>query len=431
MSGAKRLDLWQQIEYTAMKPGLSRIKAFLAAIGNPEKSFKSVHIAGTNGKGSTAMMIANIIESAGYKTGLYISPHLISINERISVNSRNISAERLEELGNKYYELSKKHGLTFFEFITAITFVYFAEKKVEVAVLETGLGGRFDATNVIEKPLLSIITAIDLDHTKILGKTIPLIAKEKAGIIKYKCNVISGAENKNAALVVRNAAKNNKSDLWEIDRDFKYKYIETDWKNKTQVIAYSGLGRVIKLYVPLLGQYQRKNSALAAAAAQMLKRSGLLIPETAIVKGITNSRWPGRFDVRSVIISGRRKTVILDGAHNPQAMDSFVSSFKESCWADKSKDVIFGALKDKDYVSVAKEVLDLGGRLIVTPVKSKRTLNRTELLKVFRTIDRNGRFVAADSLVDALKKTEADLVVITGSLYLVGEALKILVKGNH
>jgi dihydrofolate synthase/folylpolyglutamate synthase len=263
-----------------------------------------------------------------------------------------------------------------------------------------------------------------------LGKTITRIAKEKAGIIKYKCSVVSGAENKIAARIIRKAAENNKCYLWEIGRDFKFKYISTDWKNNAQRVDYSGSVRGIKLYVSLLGRYQRKNSAVAAAAAQMLKRGGLAISEKAIIKGIASVRWPGRFDVRKFKINGSWKTVILDGAHNPQAIGGFVNSFKESPWAKKNKDVIFGALKDKDFQTTAKKASALGGNIILTPVRSVRTLSKIELKSVFNNIF-NGKFIVADSLADALSKTETDVVVVTGSLYLVGEALKILVKGNH
>jgi len=432
MAVAKELDLWQLSEYTAMKPGLERIKAFLAAIGNPEKRFKAVHIAGTNGKGSTAIMIASILESAGYKTGLYISPHLVRLNERISVNSRQIDSKRLADIGGRYYGLAKKYNLTFFEFITAIAFIYFTERNIDIAVLETGLGGRFDATNVIESPLIAIITGIDYDHTQILGKTITEIAGEKAGIIKQKCFVLSGAENKAASCIIRKAAEKNKCVFWEIKKDFKNKYIKTDWKCCTQYVRYSGAGLDISLRVPLLGIYQRKNSSLAAAAAQMLNELGFLITDKAVVNGIANAKWPGRFDVRQAEVNGCNRTIILDGAHNPQAMSSFVSSFKESRWAEKSKNVIFGVLQDKDYIRVAKEALKLGGSFMLTPVKSRRTLDKAELETMFKTVCKNNSFAVTGSLEEALSKTDESVIVITGSLYLVGEALKKLnIKGTR
>lgn len=426
----KSLDLWQLNEYTDMKPGLERIRAFLSELGGPQKSFKAVHVAGTNGKGSTAMMVSKILEAAGYKTGLYVSPHLVRMTERVRVNSKEISARRLEMLGRRYFKMAEGHKLTFFEFITALAYIYFSEEKIDIAVLETGLGGRFDATNVIDKPLVSVITDIALDHTAVLGKTIAAIAKEKAGIIKQGAPVVSGASNPAASSVIRAAARSRGCAVAEYGRDFGYKHLRTDWKRSKQFIEFKGRGKKIELVLPLLGEYQPKNCSLAAACAQTLNREGFSMPDKAIVNGVKRAVWPGRFDVRRVRLSGKAKTVILDGAHNPQAMDSFVRSFKESIWSKRSFDVIFGMLKDKDYSAAAKAVSKIGGNIIAVAVSSKRALEPGKLLKALSARRTKGAITSARSLKEALGRTVSDTVVITGSLYLVGEALKYLDKNN-
>ena len=424
----RKLDLWQKLEYTAMRPGLERIKAFLKEAGNPEKSYKIVHVAGTNGKGSTAAMIAKVLEASGYRTGLYISPHLVSMTERISVNSKEISAKVLHGMSRKYFSLAKKHSLTFFEFITAIAYIYFKEQKIDAAVLETGLGGRFDATNVIERPAVTVITSIDYDHTEILGRTISRIATEKAGIIKCGSPCVCGAENKSALKVIERKAEDSSSDIWEVNRDFKAEPLATDWKRVNQSIVYKDKYGSLKIDLPLLGNYQIRNAGVAVAALRALGRSGLKISEKAIKKGIKAVKWQGRFDVRKISSGAEAKTVILDGAHNPEGIRSFMSSFKKSAWAKKPFDIIFGVLKDKDYRNIVKEISNSGAeRIFIVPVKSSRALGISDIKRQFGVFQSESRVVALPSLGVALKQL-GQTAVVAGSLYLVGEAMKII---NH
>ena len=408
-----------------MKPGLASITGFLRDAGNPQESYRTVHIAGTNGKGSTECMISRILEKAGYRTGLYTSPHLVRLTERISVDSKQPGRAVLERLAKKYYSLAKKHSLTFFEFITALAFIYFREQKVAVAVLETGLGGRFDATNVVKSPAVSVITDIDYDHTEILGASLSRIAGEKAGIIKPGCPVISGVENTAAKKVIERFAGKCGSELWEFKADFCSSASRTDWKKACQHFTYRDKKGAVRIELPLLGEYQVKNAALAAATARMLATEGFGIPGKAVRDGIGAVRWPGRFDVRRVRLSGKNKTVILDGAHNPGGIKMFSRSFKKSIWAKRPFDVIFGVLRDKNYTEIAKYIAGLGEKIILVPVRSERTLGTGSLKEVFNGLHLKNNVSVEGSLRKALVKT-GNTVVVTGSLYLVGEALKIM-----
>ncbi len=428
----KSLALWQKLEYTDMNPGLGRIRVFLKEIGDPQECYWSVHIAGTNGKGSTAVMIASMLETAGYKTGLYTSPHLVSLNERMRVNSKEIASPRLEVLGKEYYALAKKFKLTFFEFITALAFIYFKEEKIDIAVLETGLGGRFDATNIIKRPAVTVITGIDYDHTDILGDSIAKIAMEKAGIIKEGCPVINGAGRKITLKVVSSTAKRSGSEIWIAGRDFKTKGVKTNWTKCMQYISYCDKFGKINIQVPLLGKYQVNNAGLAVAAARILDKNGFRLSNAAIKEGLRKSKWPGRFDVRRLRLNGKDRTIILDGAHNPGGIKVFSESFKESVWAEKPFNVIFGVLKDKDYKKIAEEILKLDGKVVIVPVRSARTIDVQDLRKVFLRIDSKHEVSVSGSLREALGQTTGTTVVV-GSLYLVGEALQIIKKGeqNH
>ena len=422
MNIMKDLDLWQKQEYTGMKPGLERMKRFLKLCGMPQEAFKAIHIAGTNGKGSTAKILSQLLASAGYTTGLYISPHILDLTERIQLNSTPISRAQLDVLVVKYSKLGDHCGLTFFEFMTGLAFIYFASKKVDIAVLETGLGGRFDATNTISKPLACIITDIDLDHKAILGNTLKQIAFEKAGIIKPGCPLVSGAENEIAASVIVSEANRKNTKLYRINTDFDFQHLRTDWTGGIQLFKYNGIAAFKKLRLSMIGQQQLKNCSLALAACELIKDKGFNVFTGKSIETLINVYWPGRFD----IIRKGKRTYIIDGAHNPAALSRFSASWRSSPWSKTKPDIIFGMLKDKDYRQAAEIVSGIAGRVTVCPVDSPRNASPKLLVKSFTKYIPQKNISVAVSLQEALSNNNGKITLILGSLYLAGNALKIL-----
>ncbi|MBN1824478.1 MAG: bifunctional folylpolyglutamate synthase/dihydrofolate synthase, partial [Endomicrobiales bacterium] len=370
---------------------------------------------------------------AGYRTGLYVSPHLLRVNERIRVNSKEIPDGVLARLCAKYHRLSKKCGLTYFEFITAVAFAYFKEKKADVAVIETGLGGRFDATNVVTKPLVSVITSIGLDHKHVLGNTISKVAREKAGIIKENCRVIAGVVSRDALQVIRNQARRKDSPLETIKRDFDCRVLKVDWKKGVQRVLFKGSGGRNRYSLSLLGRHQAENCALALECLEILKKNGFNAGKADVKKALNSVSWPGRFEI---LKRGRKKPIILDGAHNPDAARTLVETLKQSPWGKQKITVVFGALADKDYKKMISVLAPVTGSVISVPVNSARSVDPVKLkeewqkhiMPEFVDVSKSLREVLED-----LKNGEA--VLVTGSLYLVGEALKILIKrgknGKH
>ncbi|MBN1621651.1 MAG: bifunctional folylpolyglutamate synthase/dihydrofolate synthase [Endomicrobiales bacterium] len=419
------IDLWQFKEYTSMRPGLSRIKRFLYKVGNPQNRFKSILISGTNGKGSTAHMLSEIISGAGYKTGLYTSPHLVDIEERIQINSRKIMKAKFIEYSRKYLPLAKKYSLTFYEFITAIAFIHFSKEKVDIAVLEIGLGGRFDAANVVKRPLLSIVTSIGYDHCEVLGKTIKDIAFEKAGIIKKGCPVISGAEHLVSRHLIEDISKKRKSQLFLANKDFSCKSISTNWRNGQQKIFYNGLKNKLTIVLSLLGKHQAKNCSLALAACELLNKSKFIIDRKAMLNSLSKVRILGRFNVLEKSIRGKLKTIILDGAHNINAIDNFTSNLSVSPWGGKKRTFIFSILKDKNYRSIIRKLHPFVKKVILAPVDSERRLSSEELFKLWEKYLRKDKIIKSESIYEAFKKAKnSKIIVVTGSLYLIGNVLK-------
>ena len=301
---------------------IRRMDELLARLGNPHLSGRTVHIAGTKGKGSTAAMIASALTAAGYKTGLYTSPHLTDIRERFRIDGELIPEEALIELAEKLKpevaavnEKAAYGTLTTFEVMTALCFLYFAMQKVDFQVVEVGLGGRLDATNVV-KPELCVITTIDLDHTDVLGDTLAQIAAEKAGIVKPGVTVVSSPQAEEAEKVIAETCRRNKSRLISVGKDVTWK--GQGFKNDRQLIEVSGRLASYSIASPLLGYYQQPNTATAVAALEALVEKGCKITREDIVGGIEKVSWPGRFQVL-----GREPLVIADGAHNPAAIRQF------------------------------------------------------------------------------------------------------------
>lgn len=419
-SGEGIIDFLYGLERHGIKPGLERVHSLLAALGNPQDSFRSIHVAGTNGKGSVCSMAASILNEAGFKTGLYTSPHLVKFNERISISGKNISENELIKAAREVKAASEKAGvsgtITFFEFTTAMAFLHFRKKKVEFAVVETGMGGRLDATN-LTIPAVSVITNIALDHTAWLGSTIKEIAGEKAGIIKPGVPVVTGAAL-SALSVIKAAAKKAPSPVYVMGRDFHA-------EGECASFSYSGLsGGLTGVKLSLNGGHQVQNAALAIAAIEVLRAQGVNITGLAIRKGLNDARWPGRFEILS-----RRPLVVLDGAHNPNGAASLKNAL--SSLKKKRLMLVIGIMSDKDMDGILKELVPASDLVIATKPKGERSATLPALIQA---ASRYGKPVnSVKSVKDACKKalslaSPTDCVCVSGSLFTVGEARRYLLR---
>lgn len=385
-----------------MKFGLRNIRSLLKFVDNPHRKYKTIHIAGTNGKGSTSSMIAAILTAAGYKVGLYTSPHLVKFNERIRINGRMISDVEVVHYVKKLKPQIHRLKATFFEATTAMAFRYFADQKVDIAVIETGLGGRLDSTNVV-RPIVSVITSIGKEHTEQLGKTIASIAREKAGIIKRRTPVVLGNMSGTARNVILSRAKEMRAPVF-------YSYRIPLPKNVT---------------VQLKGKHQTKNAQCAVAACTIAGKQ-LLIGDTAIRDGLGNTSGLTGLRARFELIQSTPK-ILLDVAHNPDGLKTLC---KELCGLEYKKMVIvFAVMKDKDYAAMGRALRKLHAVVVVTQPNVERALLAQELYSIYSRQNLSVRL--AESVGDALKlgKTLAGregLLVVTGSHFLVGEAMELL-----
>lgn len=400
-----------------VKPGLERIKGLLNTLGNPQDKVPGIIIAGTNGKGSVAAAIASILSAQGYKVGLYTSPHLISITERIKINDGQISKPDLNSILMELKEVEEKLQIepSYFEIITAAAFLYFAREKVDFNVLEVGLGGRWDATNVIT-PLLSVITNITLEHTEYLGDTIAAISAEKACIIKPSIPIITAAEGE-AFNVIEQKSIENASPLLRYGKDF---FINSD---SSDSFHYKGILRDLRnLKSNLKGSYQTKNFALAIAAIGILEKNRYVsITQESIRDGLSNIIWGGRFEILR-----DNAPLIIDSAHNPGAAKSLVDSLVDT-YPNTKFVFLVGMLDDKGHSNFLKEISSITEKLMITRVPSERTAYTQELKTLAQEhiddIEIIEDYEAAYSTVLNLNRPSC----ITGSLYLVG-AIKNLIQ---
>lgn len=400
----------ESLNINKMRFGLKAIKALLLNLGDPQKSYQTIIIAGTNGKGSTAAMTASILQSAGYRVGLYTSPHLVDVRERIVVNGRKISHKDF----NRLIEQVRRHvthPVTYFEFLTAVAFLYFQNQKIDVAVLEVGLGGRLDATNVC-KPLVSVITNIDYDHTAYLGDTLESIAREKAGIIKRNGVCVTAAKQKIVLKVFEDICLHRHAKLYCFGRDIKIK------KHKAE-LAYQGVRRSLKnVTIPLRGEHQLSNCALALATIELCERKGIHVEDKAIYQGLANTHWEARLEVLQ-----EKPLFILDGAHNPAGIDALCRSLKRD-FSFRRLILLFGALADKEYRRMLAKIVPLTSKIILTPINTSRAVPVNDLRK---SVNQMG-YVAmtTGNVQQAIEHALAmagkqDLICATGSFYLAGE----------
>ncbi len=407
-----------------IKLGLSNSIRLLDLMDAPHRSFRSVHIAGTNGKGSTAAFITGMLQAAGYRVGLYTSPHLISFTERMRINGVQITEAKVVELAQRVRECASRpvpgagtSVPTFFEVTTAMAFTWFAEEQVDLAVIEVGMGGRLDATNVIT-PLLSIITNIDLEHTEFLGTTLELIAAEKAGIIKQGVPVVTGVVQPEVVAVLERVAAGKQAPLYRLGKDFAPENVAA---GRTQVFDYRGRRSSCRaLEIGMLGRYQVDNACLAMAAAEVLYEAGVVVDEAAMRRGLEQTRWEGRLERVA-----QRPDIFLDGAHNPASAKQLATAIRDMKPSYQRLVLVVGILGDKDHAGILSQLAPLADVVIVTKPNYSRAMDIEALAAVVRqqhgSVETAGTVAAAIALARQRAASE-DLVLITGSLYVVGDA---------
>ena len=395
-------------------PGLERIQALLDAMGNPERKCKFVHVTGTNGKGSTCAMVASILRKAGYKTGLYTSPYLIRFNERIQINGEQISDADICELTEyvKPFAESIFERPTEFEMVTAIGFEYFARHKCDIVVCEVGMGGEFDATNVIPAPEAAVICNIGLDHTEVLGDTLEKIAGAKAGIIKPGCDAVLYRERPSVEAVFEERCKALNAPLHKADFD------------SLHLLSHSLEGQVFDwerfhaLRLPLLGEHQLHNAAVALTTARVLQKRGWKITDEQIRDGIESVRWPGRFELMR-----KDPMFIIDGGHNPQCIEALVKNIRDYL-PGRELTVLTGVLGDKDFHCMYRDVAQYAKEFITITPANPRALTAEKLADYLRQFGKpvTACDVVADGVRLAIEHAGKDGVVLCyGSLYMIGD----------
>ena len=412
-------------EYKDMDLNLDRIKNFLVQAKIGYDKLKYIHIAGTNGKGTTAKLLSDIFTNAGYKTGLYTSPHLVKINERIKVNSKDISDTDFKRIEKKYSCLLKKNKLTYFEYITAIAFVYFCEQKVDICILETGLGGRFDATNIV-KPLVSIITTVALDHTEILGNTISKVAFEKAGIIKQNVPVVCGNMPKTALNKILKVTKEKSSKAYIFNKDFGCRSLKYNWKNFTQNVLYNGIKIKSEFVYSLLGQSQVYNLATVLCVCEILKNTFKNIKLSLIKKVVKSVKFEARFDIRKFKFNGKNITVIIDGAHNIQATDNFIKLYKQSPYGKSKCNLIFAIMREKKYEDVVKKISSVAKKVYLVNVDNQRAVKEDVLFKIFKKKLKEENIVKCNIKNCFKYIKDGETVFCAGSFFLAGNIIKFI-----
>lgn len=426
------IDYINKIEVLGSQPGLARINKLLEYLGNPEKDLKVIHVAGTNGKGSICSMLQFILMNAGYKVGMYTSPHLEKYNERMKINNKDISDKDFANIGEKVIKGAQKcvkDGIghpTVFECITAMAFLYFYEKKVDFLVLEVGLGGRLDATNVIEKPLVSVISSIGMDHQDFLGDNIESIAFEKGGIIKKNSTTVLYFPNRLVYNVINEICQKMNSTLYYNSniniKDLKYNLERMFFSIETDLYAYNDLE------LSLIGEHQVYNAATVLTVIELLRRQGITISEDSIRKGLKECYWPGRLELIS-----REPLFILDGTHNEESAQA-LSQFLNNNLKDKNITLIIGILRDKPYKKILELILPFVKRVIVTEPDNLRKLTAGELAKEIKAYP--VEIVICPDIKEALLLAEKlvlkeDVILCAGSLYLIGKIKFYLSKRSR
>ncbi len=414
-----------RLAHNAVNYDLRRVVELLSRLDDPHLKARSVHIAGTKGKGSVAAMVASALDASGYTTGLYTSPHLHTWRERIRVDGELISevalaalVERLKPEVEAVNQKATYGDLTTFEFLTALAFAYFELKGVYFQVLEVGLGGRLDATNVIQ-PEVCIITSISFDHTEVLGDSLAQIAAQKAGIIKPGSIVVTSPQFDEVNRVIEDTCRNCGASLVRVGSDVTWHSLDFD--SNRQLFQVKGRLGSYKLSLPLLGDYQLENAATAVAALEVLSEKGFNISPDSIIKGLARTKWPGRFQ-----ILGRNPLLVVDGAHNPDSARKLRQSLEQYFDFDRAI-LVIGTSFDKDIAGIVSELFSLFDKVIVTRSRHPRAVEPAPVVAEFAR--RGIQAQVVDDVPSALSLSRAlagdrDLICVTGSLFVVAEAIE-------
>ncbi len=427
----KIIDRLYALNQNNVKLGLENISTLLYHLGNPHKKLNAIHIAGTNGKGSTAFFLNSIFNAAGYKTGVYQSPHLIDVRERIIIGNDWIPEKKFTELTEYIFCVIEKERLsaTFFEFVTALAFLYFFQEDIDIGIIEVGLGGKLDATNVLT-PMVSVITEIDLEHTHYLGSTIREIAAEKGGIIKEGGTVFTSAENEEAIDTIKSIAKKKKATCFQLGKDFAIDNHDEELPLNTKKLllpqTFSLRFREYefkKLAIKTAGTYQIKNSSTAVAVALYLSEKYRAINKNSIYEGLKNTKISCRME-----LVRKSPQIILDAAHNFQAIQALIKN-TPLFFTYSRLIVLLGILDDKDYKKIIKVLSSKADIFIMTEPKTERALSSRFLEKEALAFETE-TFVEKDIAKALIKAKEVadrdDLILVTGSFYTVGEAMAAL-----
>lgn len=401
--------------------GLDRVRDFLELLGNPQKSLKCVHIAGTNGKGSVVKLLESALIAAGYKVATYTSPHLVKYNERWCINNIPISDHLLGEYLALLDGIKERYqlDLTVFEILSALAFKYFADESVDIALIEVGLGGRLDATNVIEAPLASVITHVDIDHTSFLGDTINEIAAEKAGIIKKGCPILVDKDNKGYS-VIKSIADQEQAFLFPVNTDYYKLSLNTKAGNQyvIEVLTNTPL-----FTTRLLGDHQRCNSILAYKTLKVLTSRGFNIPEGCIQEGFAKAYWPARAEYR------REENLLIDGAHNPAGAEG-LRKLLDTYFKDEKRIWILSILETKDQAQILKTLISKDDKVILPTMSSYNAHSAASLRDTIRSAQLTDKVYLSAGLEEAFQlakefQQNKDLVILTGSLYMIGDYFKM------
>ena len=428
MNYNEALEYIHKINWCFCNPGLERIQHLCNALGNPQRKLKFIHVAGTNGKGSFCAMLSGILRSAGYKTGLFTSPYIKTFNERMAIDGEMISNEELAALTEYVKPIadSMDEKPTEFELITAIAFEYFARHSCDYVVLECGLGGRLDSTNIIDTSVLSVITGIALDHTSILGDTVEKIAYEKAGIIKSGTPCLWCGEDESAEAVIFKRAEELNAPKYKVDH------------SKTEIKSFDLSGTVFSygefkdIYIPLLGEYQPFNASNVLCAVSVLRTLGLDISEGSVRDGMKSVVWHARFEIIS-----KSPLVIADGGHNPEGVLSAVNSVK-MYFKDKKLNVITGVMADKDTEFIASQIGSVASHVFCITPDNPRALPADKYAELYEKMGVSASHYSSvkDAVYASMKRaidTESDVLCV-GSLYMyleVSECVELFNKENN
>jgi dihydrofolate synthase/folylpolyglutamate synthase len=430
----KIMDYKEAIKYLynlkiyGMSLGLERIEFLLKSLGSPQENMKAIHVAGTNGKGSVCAMLSSVLSSAGYKVGLFTSPHLLEFEERIRINGEPVSKKKLCSLVDRVKPIASSmvedHDFehpTFFEMATAMAFSHFFDENVDFAVIEVGLGGRLDATNVIS-PLICVITSVSLDHTHVLGTTLGEVAREKAGIIKEGIPVICGIEQEEIIKMIEDICQKKHCQVLFSKNQGGYNLKEKNVDYQVFDIHLNG-SQYTDLNIPLLGEHQLKNAQIAIMSTELLKGMGMDIKEEDLREGLAKTKWPGRLQIIQ-----KNPTIILDCAHNPSGMKALGSVINDMFGRTK-KILIIGIMRDKDIPGIVKEAGSFADLMIITKPKFERAAEPEHIQKWAKKYCEDVKIIqnVAEAVNFSKSTTEPeDVVIISGSIFNVGESMEFL-----